>query len=141
MEDMLRGPNSEAEGPGIYWVFGGGDIGHRRIASEDVRLRHLLSLPEMVGPIEVLGIKRRLLPLRLYGGAAGDTRRYLPVNLPVALGGARRDLAEGHGGGGCEEDQAEREAQRRAHGPPKPSGEVCRSSRLVPRALAQSREE
>ena len=31
------------------------------------------------------GIDRRVLPVRVYRGAAGDTRRYFPLKLPVAL--------------------------------------------------------
>ena len=41
--------------------------------------------PEKVAAFEALGIERELLPSRLYRGAAGDTRRYFPVKLPVAL--------------------------------------------------------
>ena len=87
-------------GRGIYRALGAEDIRHRRIASEEVLLRRLLSLDyvlehtglswlptesEKVGAFEALGIERRLLPSRLYRGAAGNTRRYFPVKLPVAL--------------------------------------------------------
>ena len=41
--------------------------------------------PEKVGAFEALGIERRILPSRLYRGAAGNTRRYFPLKLPVAL--------------------------------------------------------
>ncbi len=88
----------------IYRALGAEDIRHRRTASETVLMRHLLSLdyvlqhpdlpwlptePEKVGAFEELGIERRLLPSRLYRGAAGNTRRYFPLKLPVALDSGR----------------------------------------------------
>ena len=91
-------------GRGIYRALGAEDIRHRRIASDEVLLRRLLSLdyvlehtglpwlptePEKVGAFEALGIERRLLPSRLYRGAAGNTRRYFPLKLPVALDAER----------------------------------------------------
>ena len=91
-------------GRGIYRALGAEDIRHRRDASEEVLRRRLLSLdyvlehpgrpwlptePEKVGAFEALGIERRLLPSRLYRGAAGHTRRYFPVKLPVALDAER----------------------------------------------------
>ena len=84
----------------LYRALGAEDIRHRRIASPPVLMRRLLSLdyvlehpdlpwlptePEKVGAFETLGIERRLLPSRLYRGAAGSTRRYFPPKLPVAL--------------------------------------------------------
>ena len=84
----------------IYRALDAEDIRHRRTASPEVLLRRLLSLdyvierpdlpwlptePEKVGALEALDIERRLLPLRVYRGAAGSTRRYFPVKLPVAL--------------------------------------------------------
>ena len=84
----------------LYRALGAEDIRHRRIASPTVLMRRLLSLdyvlehpdlpwlptePEKVGALEALGIERRLLPSRLYRGAAGSTRRYFPLKLPVAL--------------------------------------------------------
>ena len=84
----------------LYRALGAEDIRHRRIASPTVLVRRLLSLdyvlehpglpwlptePEKVGAFEALGIERRLLPSRLYRGAAGSTRRYFPLKLPVAL--------------------------------------------------------
>ncbi len=84
----------------IYRALGAEDIRHRRTASEEVLIRRLLSLdyvlehpglpwlptePEKVGAFEALGIERRLLPDRVYRGAAGNTRRYFPQKLPVAL--------------------------------------------------------
>ena len=76
---------------GLYHALGAEHIRHRRTASADVLMRRLLSLdyviehsglpwlptePEKVAAFEALGIERRLLPSRLYRGAAGDTRRY-----------------------------------------------------------------
>ncbi len=91
-------------GRGIYRALGTEDIRHCRIASTAVFMRRLLSLdyvlehphlpwlptePEKVGAFEELGIDRRLLPLRVYRGAAGNTRRYFPYKLPVALDAER----------------------------------------------------
>ncbi len=85
---------------GLYRALGTEHIRHRRTASADVLMRRLLSLdyviehsglpwlptePEKVAAFEALGIERRILPSRLYRGAAGDTRRYFPFKLPVAL--------------------------------------------------------
>ena len=87
-------------GRGIYRALGAGEIRHRRIASTEVLMRRLLSLdyvlehpdlpwlptePEKVRAFEALGIERRLLPRRVYRGAAGNTRRHFPLKLPVAL--------------------------------------------------------
>ena len=86
--------------PALYRALGAEDIRHRRAASEAVLMRRLLSLDyvlehpdlpwlptesEKVGAFEALGIERRILPSRLYRGAAGNTRRYFPLKLPVAL--------------------------------------------------------
>ena len=75
-------------GRGIYRALGAEDISHRRIASTEVLMRRLLSLdyvlehpdlpwlptePEKVRAFEALGIERRLLPRRVYRGAAGNT--------------------------------------------------------------------
>ena len=38
-----------------------------------------------MGAFEDLGIERRHLPLRGYRGAVGETRRYFPLKLPIAL--------------------------------------------------------
>ena len=88
----------------LYHALGAEDIRHRRIASPTVLMRRLLSLdyvlehpdlpwlptePEKVDAFETLGIERHLLPSRLYRGAAGNTRRYFPLKLPVALDGDR----------------------------------------------------
>ena len=88
----------------IYRALGAEHIRHRRGASTEVLMRRLLSLDyvlehpglpwlptehEKVGAFQALGLERALLPSRLYRGAAGDTRRYFPVKLPVALDGRR----------------------------------------------------
>ena len=52
---------------------------------DDPHLPWLPTEPEKVGAFETLGIERRLLPSRLYRGAAGSTRRYFPLKLPVVL--------------------------------------------------------
>ena len=87
-----------------YRALGAEHIRHRRSASEEVLMRRLLSLDhviehtglpwlptehEKVGAFEALGIERRLLPVKAYRGAAGTTRLYLPVKLPVALDAGR----------------------------------------------------
>ena len=89
------GKSARICGRGIYRALGAEDIRHRRTASDEVLLRRLLSLdyvlehtglswlptePEKVAAFEELGIERRLLPSRLYRGAAGNTRRYFPLN-------------------------------------------------------------
>ncbi|MYC98746.1 MAG: hypothetical protein F4X13_05695 [Gammaproteobacteria bacterium] len=102
-------------GRAIYRALGAEDIRHRRIASPEVLMRRLLSLdyviehpglpwlptePEKVAAFEALGIESALLPVRVYRGAAGETRRYFPLKLPVALdtGGAVFVYADpGHG--------------------------------------------
>ena len=38
---------------------------------------------------EALSVERRLLPRRVYRGAAGNLRRYFPLRLPVALDARR----------------------------------------------------
>ena len=88
----------------LYRALGAEHIRHRRGASTEVLMRRLLSLDyvlehpglpwlptehEKVGAFQALGLERALLPSRLYRGAAGDTRRYFPLKLPVALDSAR----------------------------------------------------
>ena len=88
----------------VYRALGAEHIRHRRGASTEVLMRRLLSLDyviehtdlpwlpterEKVVAFEALGIERSLLPARVYRGAAGHTRRYFPVKLPVALDPAR----------------------------------------------------
>ena len=90
----------------LYRALGAEHIRHRRTASPGVLMRRLLSLDyviehtglpwlaaehEKVGAFEALGIERASLPVRVYRGAAGTTRRYFPLKLPVALdSGPRR---------------------------------------------------
>ena len=84
----------------LYRTLGAEDIRHRRITSPEVLLRRLLSLdyvleraglawlptePEKVRSFEQLGIPRKRLPQRVYRGAAGETRRYFALKLPIAL--------------------------------------------------------
>ena len=78
----------------LYRALGAEHIRHRRDASPAVLMRRLLSLDyviehpglpwlatesEKVAAFEALGIERGLLPVRVYRGAAGATRRYFPV--------------------------------------------------------------
>ena len=70
------------------------DVLMRRLLSLDYVIEHsglpwLPTEPEKVAALEALGIERELLPSRLYRGAAGDTRRYFPLKLPVALDSGR----------------------------------------------------
>ena len=89
---------------GLYRALGAEHIRHRRTASPEVLLRRLLSLDyviehsdlpwlpteqEKVAAFEALGIERDVLPVRVYRGAAGTTRRHFPVKLPVALDSVR----------------------------------------------------
>ncbi|WP_420449784.1 hypothetical protein [Candidatus Palauibacter sp.] len=89
---------------GLYRALGAEHIRHRRTASPEVLLRRLLSLDyviehsdlpwlpteqEKVSAFEALGIERDLLPVKVYRGAAGTTRRHFPLKLPVALDSAR----------------------------------------------------
>ena len=88
----------------VYRALGAEHVRHRRDASNEVLMRRLLSLDyviehhdlpwlptetEKVAAFETLGIERRLLPVRVYRGAAGNTHRHFPVKLPVALDSAR----------------------------------------------------
>ena len=88
----------------VYRALGAEHIRHRRGASAEVLMRRLLSLDyviehsdlpwlpterEKVAAFEGLGLERALLPVRVYRGAAGTTRRRFPVKLPVALDSAR----------------------------------------------------
>jgi len=88
----------------VYRALGAEHIRHRRGASTEVLMRRLLSLDyviehadlpwlpteqEKVAAFEALGIERSLLPVRVYRGAARETRRHFPVKLPVALDSAR----------------------------------------------------
>ena len=88
----------------VYRALGTEHIRHRRTASPEVLMRRLLSLDyviehadlpwlpteqEKVAAFEALGIERDVLPVKVYRGAARNTRRYFPVKLPVALDSAR----------------------------------------------------
>ena len=88
----------------IYRALGAEHIRHRRTASPVVLMRRLLSLEhviehpdlpwlpteaEKVAAFDALGIERGLLPVRVYRGAAGTTRRYFHVKLPLALDSER----------------------------------------------------
>ena len=88
----------------LYRALGAEHIRHRRTASPVVLLRRLLSLEhviehpdlpwlpteaEKVAAFDALGIERGLLPVRVYRTAAGTTRRYFHVKLPVALDSKR----------------------------------------------------
>ena len=81
---------------GIYRALGAEDIRRRPLASTETLLRHLLSpdyvlehtglgwLPteaEKVRAFEALGIERRHLPLRVYRGAVGESRRHFQLKL------------------------------------------------------------
>ena len=88
----------------LYRALGAEHIRHRRTASPGVLMRRLLSLDyviehtglpwlatehEKVGAFEALGIEPASLPVRVYRGAAGTTRRYFPLKLPIALDSGR----------------------------------------------------
>ena len=88
----------------LYRALGAEHIRHRRNASPEVLMSRLLSLDyviehpgmpwlateaEKVAAFEGLGIERGWLPVRVYRGTAGTTRRYFPVKLPVALDSGR----------------------------------------------------
>ena len=85
---------------GLYWALGVENIRHRRLGTEGVVFRRLLSLdfvmerPELpwlateqekVARFAELGIKPASLPHRTYGGAARRSRRYFHQKLPVAV--------------------------------------------------------
>ena len=66
----------------------------RRLLSLDYVIEHtglpwLATEHEKVGAFEALGIERASLPVRVYRGAAGTTRRYFPLKLPIALDSGR----------------------------------------------------
>ena len=94
-EDRLAGRKvCRISARAVYRALGAEDIRHRRIASAQVLLRRLLSLDyvightglpwlptelEKVGAFEALGLERSILPVRVYRGAGGETRRYFPL--------------------------------------------------------------
>ena len=61
------------------------------LADQDVEQANRMQQAELarLERLEALGIERRLLPSRLYRGPAGNTRRYCPLKLPVALDAER----------------------------------------------------
>ena len=84
----------------IYRALGVENIRHRRKATKPVLMRRLLSLdfvlehpgmnwlpaePEKVEFFENLGLPLRLLPRRIYYGAAGNQKRYFALKLPLAV--------------------------------------------------------
>ena len=84
----------------IYRALGVEDIRHRKNASNPVVMRRLLSLdfvlehpgmnwlpaePEKVEFFEKIGLPLRLLPRRIYYGAAGNQKRYFALKLPLAV--------------------------------------------------------
>jgi len=84
----------------LYRALGAEHVRHRRSATPAVLVRRLLSLDyvieqadlpwlpkehEKVAAFEALGIERALLPVRVYRGAHGTTRRHFPLKMPVAL--------------------------------------------------------
>ncbi|MCY4647119.1 MAG: hypothetical protein OXE73_09605 [Gammaproteobacteria bacterium] len=88
----------------LYRALGAEHIRHRRAASTEVLLRRLLSLDyvightglpwlptedEKVGAFDALGIDRALMPVKVYRGAGGTTRRHFPLKLPIALDSGR----------------------------------------------------
>ena len=83
----------------IYRALGVENIRHRRTARPPVVMCRLLSLdfvlehpdmnwlpaePEKVAFFEKLGLSRRLIPRRIYYGAAGAQKRYFALKLPLA---------------------------------------------------------
>ena len=67
-----------------------GEVLPPRLLSLDYVVEHpglpwLPIKPEEVCAFEALDMERRLLPSRLYRGAVGDSRRYFPRKLPIAL--------------------------------------------------------
>ena len=83
----------------IYRALGVENIRHRRKARPPVVMRRLLSLdfvlehpgmnwlpaePEKVEFFDGLGLSRRLIPRRIYYGAAGAQKRYFVLKLPLA---------------------------------------------------------
>ena len=91
-------------GRGLYRALGVENIRHRRLGTEGVVLRRLLSLDfvmehpdlpwlateqEKVARFAELGIKPATLPQRVYGGAARRSRRYFHLKLPVAVDAGR----------------------------------------------------
>ena len=83
----------------IYRALGVENIRHRRKARAGIVMRQFLSLdfvlehpgmnwlpiePEKVALFEEIGLSRRLIPRRIYYGAAGAAKRYFALKLPIA---------------------------------------------------------
>ncbi len=100
----------------LYRTLGIEDNRHRRSASPEVIIRRLLSLdyvlehpnlhwlptvPEKLAYFERLGIFRTVLPHRVHAGpfAERPTRRYFPLNLPIAGSGATTTFVYADPGG------------------------------------------
>ena len=101
----------------IYRALGAEDIRHRRTASEEVLIRRL--------------------PDRVYRGAAGNTRRYFPQKLPVALEADRAVFV--YVDPGHETTTALRSWAAAHRGLWKALGERCRSVEVV--AVVRTRKE
>ena len=79
----------------------------RRLLSLDYVLEHtklswLPTEPEKVSCFKRLGFPRKRLPLRVYRGAVGTTRRYFALKLPIAVEADRAvfvDVDPGHSTG------------------------------------------
>jgi len=101
----------------LYRTLGIEDNRHRRSASAEVTIRRLLSLdyvlehpdldwlptvPERLAYFERLGIFRTVLPQRVHAGpfAERPSRRYFPLNLPIAGCGATTTFVYADPGGG-----------------------------------------
>ena len=84
----------------LYRALGVEHVRHRRVPSDAVLFRRLLSLdyvldhlalpwlptePEKVTAFEARGINPSILPQRVYRGAVGCSRRYFALKLPIAL--------------------------------------------------------
>ena len=95
------GKTCRISGKAIYRSLGVENIRHRRKASRSVVMRRLLSLDfvlehpgmgwlpteaEKVEFFEEIGLPSRLIPRRIYYGAAGAQKRYFALKLPVAGG-------------------------------------------------------
>ena len=101
----------------LYRTLGIENDPHRRSASQETTMRRLLSLdyvlehpdldwlptlPEKLAYFERLGISRTVLPHRVHAGPFVErpTRRYFPLNLPIAGSGATTTFVYADPGGG-----------------------------------------
>ena len=100
----------------LYRTLGIENDRHRRSASPEITIRRLLSLdyvlehpdldwlptePEKLAYFQRLGISLAVLPHRVYRGPFTDglTRRYFPLNLPIAGSGAATTFVYADPGG------------------------------------------